>query len=89
MTYNKKDILEVIWRDAFSTTGWVSADEVEGLKNSDGLLMHTVGYYIGENDKYIFVVQTYDMQSSYGNVFFIPKKTIKEIRRIDTKRKTA
>jgi hypothetical protein len=85
MEYIKNDILEIIWRDAYSATGWTDEGQLQHLINNENLLlMHTIGYFVYEDDLYIFIAQSLDAkpEPSRGNVFLILKGSIVKISKL-------
>jgi len=86
MKYSKNDIIEIIWRDAYSATGWTDEGQLQHLiDNENLLLMHTIGYFVYEDDSYIFIAQSLDAkpEPSRGNVFLILKGSIVKIGKLD------
>jgi hypothetical protein len=81
--YKLNDVLEILWIDTHSSrVGWMDEDEVEDMiETINNHIMHTVGYFIRENESYIYIVQTYDLQEArrVDGVIGITKGTIKKI----------
>jgi len=81
--YKLNDVLEILWIDTHSSrVGWMDEDEVKDMiETINNHIMHTVGYFIQENESYIYIVQTYDLQEArrVDAVIGITKGTIKKI----------
>jgi hypothetical protein len=64
-------LIEVIWDDAASGSGWHEAKEVK----FEPQIVVTVGFLIAENNKYIIIGHTYS-EGDYVGDFQIPKGMI-------------
>lgn len=80
--------LEIDWIDSGCLQGWQDKDDiVDRIKRHD---FHegckSVGYYIGEDDKLIFIALTIS-EISVCNLMYIPKISINKIQIITTRNK--
>ena len=71
-------LVEVIWYDACSTHGWYADSELHKCRTSE---MKTVGYLVRRNSHEILLAQTRSEHGEWSEVWAIPSKTVKRIRR--------
>ena len=73
-------VVEVSWNDATGHSGWQTVDEAMERKP---VLMHTVGYLIERNDKFLKMVRSVDNDGDdVGDVFTIPNDWVRRVRRL-------
>jgi len=75
----KHSLTKIIWRDAFSRDGWSEIKDLKEIMERD-VEMQTVGFFMCENEDWIAVAATIDLQEKAADIWFIPKKWI--IKRI-------
>jgi len=63
--YNKYDILEIVWLDSHSSGSWkVPSDFDEWVDSAKrDFLIHTVGYFVQEDENFIRLSMGHDNQS--------------------------
>lgn len=72
--------VEVSWVDTTGHSGWQSVDEA---LNRAPVLMHTLGYLIDKNEKFIKLVRSVeDDGHDVGDVFTIPRDWVQRMRRL-------
>jgi len=72
--------VEISWVDATGHTGWQSVDEAMDRRL---VLMHTLGYLIDSNDKFVKMVRSVeDGGNDVGDVFTIPRDWVQRIKRL-------
>jgi hypothetical protein len=72
--------VEVSWVDATSHTGWFEVDEA---LDKQPVLMHTVGYILERNKKFLKIVRSVeDSGFAIGDPFIIPTDWIRKIKRL-------
>lgn len=64
----KLPIIEVIWRDAYGEADWHIWDDEEHC-----VIVNTVGYFIGEDNNYIYLASTAADSHKVANTMNIPK----------------
>lgn len=63
----------------YSQDGWQDAEDVVGTE----VLIETVGFFIGEDEKYLHLSQVMQTDGTYLNTFSIPKRNVTQIKEIN------
>jgi len=72
--------VEVSWVDATSHSGWYEVDEA---LEKQPVLMHTMGYLLEKNKKFIKLVRSVeDKGNAIGDPFIIPTDWVRRIKRV-------
>lgn len=82
---NKKNIptkyplVHVEWEDAYSTgVGWQDKEDLKRLYDNKNCIIHSIGFLIENNKKYIILASQYDSQDTlYGRTIRIPRSWCK------------
>lgn len=84
-------LIEVIWDDASSDSGWHTRSQVKFEKQ----IVVTIGFLVAENKDYIIIGHTYTLPEDYLGWFQIPKgmiisrKTLKRAKKGNSDRPKA
>ena len=72
--------VEVSWVDATSHSGWF---EIGEALEKEPVLMHTLGYILERNKKFIKLVRSVENEGhAIGDPFIIPTDWVRKIKRI-------
>lgn len=76
----KYPIVAVTWEDTANYRGW---NDVETSQKGTGLIVETVGYLIGKDDKYLRVAHgVCEENKTASEVTVIPRAVVKRNRRL-------
>lgn len=89
MSYKKWDRIEIFWEDSYQMHGWVHLDEA-GIDEDVSLGHQSIGYFAGETDKQITIVQSKKSskeldqapETNVNATFSIPKRAIIKVRKV-------
>jgi len=88
--FEVNDILEITWIDSHHDgSGWASEENIEEFINSNSdFVINTIGYYLHENNGYLYLTQSYDSQEKTRRMGLvaITKGTILKINPIKRKK---
>lgn len=76
---------EIEWNDTFSFNGWWDDDELKEKSKEMSYFQRSVGIYAGEYFGWVVLViheNPNNKFSRWGHPDFIPKKSIKKIKRL-------
>ena len=70
--------VEVWWIDAIGFQGWHDEDKIDCLVKD--YIIKSRGYLVKKNKLFFILAQSYDHNHRFGNLLFIPRKTIIKIK---------
>ena len=74
-------LYEIEWVDTIGYHGWYDPKDIKDIV--DGYIIKTIGYQVGRTKDFLVVAGSYEFQSgNFGNLTYIPIKTIRKSRRI-------
>ena len=93
MKYKQYDILEIIWLDSHSSSGWKSPTEIKKwIDKSENLFkIKTVGYFIHEDKNFLRLAMCHDNQrgnedgerdDNKDHIYAVAKSCILDIKKI-------
>lgn len=81
MTFKNPKIIEVVWEDAWSESGWfMLGEEKESVEKS--IIVRSIGYLLAKNKYRILMARSLSSDNTCADIFAIPKVCIKSIRPI-------
>ena len=78
----KLPIVEVLWRDAYGEADWHLWDDDKHF-----IIVNTIGYFIGEDNNYVYLASTATNSKKVANTMNIPKGCVISTRQFRGKRK--
>lgn len=86
------EIVEVIWLDTMTATGWRRARELDEWLESEGTIHKSTGYLYKITDEWLCLVESYqsgreDYVRNYGHPTQFPIACVVEVRKVKDGRK--